>query len=83
MKLKIPKAANDNWPLVLTRLEAAEMCHISVYTLDACVRKGILPKPIHGTRRWSRIAIEQALSGNTVAPKVESPFQQWRRAHAH
>lgn len=72
------KAANDNWPLVLTRPQAADMCRISVSTFDVWVRKGTLPGPIPGTRRWSRVAIERALSGGTAsADPSQSPFEQW------
>jgi predicted DNA-binding transcriptional regulator AlpA len=81
--MKLPIPANDNWPLVLTRPEAAGMCRIGLSTFDAWVRKGILPRPIHSTRRWSRIAIEQALSGSAAPPDASSPFEQWRRARAH
>ena len=42
------QAANDNWPLVLTRPQAAEMCQISMSTFDVWVRKGTLPRPIRG-----------------------------------
>jgi predicted DNA-binding transcriptional regulator AlpA len=42
--------ANDNWPLVLTRSQAAAVIGISVSTFDGWVRKGILPAPIAGTR---------------------------------
>jgi hypothetical protein len=62
------------------------MCRISVQTFDAWVRKGILPGPILGTRRWSRIAIERALAGDVVASTADiwpSPFEQWKRRNAH
>jgi helix-turn-helix protein len=78
--------ANNNWPAVLTRAEAAEMCRISVQTFDTWVRKGILPGPIPGTRRWSRIAIERALAGDVVASTADiwpSPFEQWKLRNAH
>jgi hypothetical protein len=80
------KAANDNLPLVMTRQEAADICSISVQTFDIWVRKGIVPGPIPGTRRWSRVAIEVALSGGHVAPPSESdqsPFEQWKHGNAH
>jgi hypothetical protein len=41
-----------------------------VGTFDDWVRKGILPRPIPGTRRWSRTAIERALSGEVVADSL-------------
>ena len=78
-------AANDNWPIVLTRPEAAAMCSISLSTFDNWVRKEILPRPIVGTRRWSRAAIERALTSGLTAASVatdHSPFQQWKRANA-
>jgi hypothetical protein len=78
--------ANDNWPPVLTRCEAAKMCRISVQTFDAWVRKGILPGPIPGTRRWSRSAIERRLAGGVVASSAIdqlSPFEQWKCGNAH
>jgi hypothetical protein len=84
--LRQSRAADDNWPTVLTRPEAAEMCRISVQTFDTWVRKGILPGPIPGTRRWSRIAIERALAGDIVASTTDiwpSPFEQWKRRNAY
>jgi hypothetical protein len=76
-------AANDNWPLVLTRQQSADMCRISTSTFDAWVRKKILPGAIRGTRRWSRIAIERALAGEAAtAEPLRSPFEQWNRASA-
>jgi hypothetical protein len=91
-EINLPRAihageqANDNWPPVLTRCEAAEMCRISVQTFDSWVRKGILLGPIPGTRRWSRSAIEQSLRGGVVesfANERFSPFEQWKRGNAH
>jgi hypothetical protein len=76
----------DSYPLVLTRRQAAKMCGISVQTFDAWVRKEILPGPIPGTRRWSRVAIEHVLAGGIVTSTVDvrpSPFEQWKRRNAH
>lgn len=76
--------ANDNWPPVLTRCEAAKMCAISVQTFDSWGRKGILPGPIPGTRRWSRDAIERHLaSGAPSANDQPSPFEEWKQGNAH
>jgi predicted DNA-binding transcriptional regulator AlpA len=77
---------NRVWPLVLTRPEGAKMCGISVKTFDAWVRKGVLPGPIAGTRRWSRGAMERQLAGEIIPPSTTdqpSPFEQWKRDHAH
>lgn len=79
--------ANDNSPLVLTRPEAAALCRISAATFDSWVRRGVVPKPIVGTRRWSRVAIERALCGDHSVPAATndnlSPFEAWKRQHAH
>jgi hypothetical protein len=79
-------AANDNWPLVLTRQQAADMCNICVSTLDRWVAQQILPGPISGTRRWSRDAIVRAVSGDGASITSHddaSPFDEWKRTHAH
>jgi len=84
--IRTNRQANDNWPPVLARPEAAEMCRISVQTFDSWVRKGVLPGPIPGTRRWSRVAIERSLAGGVVAKIATdhpSPFEQWKRGNAH
>jgi hypothetical protein len=78
-------AANDNWPIVLTRSEAATMCSISLSTFDMWVSKGILPGPISGTRRWSRVAICRALANGLIERPIvtdHSPFDEWKRANA-
>ena len=72
--------------LTLTRHRAATLCGISVHTFDEWVSKGILPRPIGGTRRWSRAAIEQALAGASLPPRIDndrSAFEEWKRANAH
>jgi predicted DNA-binding transcriptional regulator AlpA len=72
--------------LTLTRYEAATLCGISVHTFDEWVSKGILPRAIPGTRRWSRTSIEQALAGGLLPPRTEngrSAFEEWKRANAH
>jgi hypothetical protein len=78
--------ANDNWPLVLTRRDAAKMCNISVQAFDTWIRKGSLPGPIAGTRRWSRDAIKRRLADQAVVPSAtdqSSPFEQWKRHSAN
>jgi hypothetical protein len=77
--------ASDDCPLVMTRREAAKICRISVQTFDAWIRKGVLPGPIPGTRRWSRVTIERALAGDMIASIADaghSAFEQWKRRNA-
>jgi predicted DNA-binding transcriptional regulator AlpA len=73
--------------LILTRREAAGLLGISPSTFDNWVRKGIAPSPISGTKRWSKAAIERAMSGaaqetpaNTNDP--EAIFEAWERENA-
>lgn len=73
-------------PLILTRQEAADLLGISTSTFDKWVRKGVAPASISGTRRWSRAALERAMSG--VAPNAAnedealSPFEAWEKQNA-
>ena len=69
--------------LTCTRREAArDYCGGSVSTFDSWVRKGILPGPIPGTRRWHRPAIEHALNkacGLEDRPqRPSSPLEEWK-----
>ena len=82
-------ATNTKLPLVVTRAEAAQICGISVQTFDAWVLKGILPKPLPGTRRWSRDQIERAISAGGAmlsAPSPTrdelSPYEHWKCENA-
>lgn len=76
-------------PLALTRPEAAALCGVCPSTFDSWVRKGIIPGPIRGTRRWSRTALTRAVDG-TAEPSVSpmatndnlSPFEIWKRQNA-
>lgn len=80
----MPDHDNDNFPLILTRPEAAAMCRVSVSGFDSWVRRGIIPGPIPGTRRWSRVAVERALAGEgSACGTEESHFDQWKRKHAN
>jgi predicted DNA-binding transcriptional regulator AlpA len=75
---------NGSPQLSLTRTEAAVLCGISVHTFDEWVKKNILPRPIPGTRRWSRFAIERALAQQNTASAdpAGSPFEEWKKRNA-
>ncbi len=76
--------ANDNYPPVLTRSQAAAMCQLTPAGFDVWVRKRIVPAAIEGTRRWSRDAILRALSGADAigVDAALSPFEQWEAENA-
>lgn len=49
-------------PRGLTREQAAEYCGCdSLAAFDDWQRRGIVPRPIPGTQRWDRKAIDRAL----------------------
>lgn len=73
--------------LALTREQAAALCELSPSGFDVWVRKGIVPGPVKGTRRWSRVALSRALAGvvegpNGSADDPEAIFAEWLKANA-
>jgi len=75
------RADNDNYPPVLKRREAADMCGLTPAGFDVWVRKGIVPSSIRGTRRWSRDAILRAINGDGPRTALD-PFEQWEQDNA-
>jgi hypothetical protein len=69
----------------MTREEAAAYCGCeSLAAFSDWVRRGIIPGPIHGTKRWDRKAIDAALdraSGLETAAAL-SPLDTWRMQRA-
>jgi hypothetical protein len=57
-------------PRCLNRRQAADYCGCgSLSAFDDWVRRGIVPGPIPGTRRWDRKAIDAALDkSSNLAP---------------
>lgn len=69
--------------LALTRDEAAELCGLTPAGFDVWVRKGIVPGPVKGTRRWSRAALERALGGEAAAnDDAEDAYRRWKESRA-
>lgn len=73
-------------PRGLSREQAAAYCGCDTLTaFDDWVRRGIVPKPIPGTTRWDRKAIDRALdrrSGLADARDVDQGFEDWLARHA-
>jgi len=73
-------------PLTLTRPQAAALCGLTPSGFDGWVRRGIVPPPIMGTRRWSRVQLERALAGQSWVPldgeHDEDPMLKWEREQA-
>ena len=69
--------------LALTREQAAELCGLTPAGFDVWVRKGIVPGPLAGTRRWSRAELERALGGGIPAnDDAEDAYRRWKESHA-
>lgn len=47
--------------LCLTKQEVAEAVGVAVSSVPRLVKRGVIPKPIPGTRRWNRQHLEEHL----------------------
>ena len=72
--------------LALTRAQAAELCELTPSGFDSWVKRGIVPGPINGTRRWSKVALERAIAGVVKsggnADDPEAAFAEWLKSNA-
>jgi hypothetical protein len=69
----------------LTREEAAAYCGCeSLAAFSDWVRRGIIPGPIRGTKRWDRKAIDASLdrASGLDAASALSPLDAWRMQRA-
>jgi len=67
---------------IFTRQDAADYCRLSLSGFDGWVRKGLLPGPINGTRRWDRKALDRALDGEGRASAQALPLDAWMATRA-
>lgn len=67
-------------PRLLTKKQAANYCALSPRGFASWVKVGRLPKPIIGTARWDRRAIDAALDDamNRSANDNENPYDNWK-----
>lgn len=71
-------------PRCLSRKEAAIYCGCeTVRAFDEWVRKKIIPRPIPGTQKWDRLAIDDALDRfRPTAPSIQAdPYLAWKAEH--
>lgn len=71
-------------PRLLSRQEAAAYCGVSVATFSGWVTAGHMPRPLFGSKRWDKRAIDAQLdeaSGLAVpmAANEEDPYDRWLR----
>ncbi len=64
----------------LTLAEAADLVGISQSTFCAWVRKGLVPGPWPGTRKYDRKALEQALDklSDIAVTNSHSAYDDWK-----
>jgi len=70
-------------PRGLTKEQAATYAGCeTLSSFDSWVRRGIMPKPIPGTHRWDRKAIDAALDRASGLASTSSdnltPYQRWK-----
>lgn len=75
-----------NDPRLLSGPDAAAYLGLTPTSFSKWVAQGKLPKPLPGTRRWDRKAIDLALdqASGIVAPAAmseEDPYEMWKREH--
>jgi|JRYH01.1.fsa_nt_gb hypothetical protein len=67
-------------PRLLTRPQAASYLALTAAAFDDWVRRGLIPGPLPGTRRWDRHGIDAAIdraSGLQLTAET-TPLDQWR-----
>jgi len=67
-------------PRGLTRAEAAAYLRLSPTTFDDWQRRGIVPGPIAGTKRWDKWAIDAALdrASGLAQHGGTTPYDDWK-----
>lgn len=68
---------------LLTKREAAERCAITPSAFDQWKRKGLVPGPVPGTRRYDAKALDLALDKAMGLTSDEpSTFAEWKQKRA-
>ncbi len=62
--------------------KAAEFCGLTIKGYRAAMRRGILPRPVRGTKRYDKVAIEKTLgriANDDMLPDIAiSAYDQWK-----
>jgi predicted DNA-binding transcriptional regulator AlpA len=73
-------------PRLLSGPDAAAYLGLTPAAIHKWVAEGRIPKPLHGTRRWDRKAIDLALDNASAIPSPsiasaddECPLEKWMR----
>lgn len=71
-------------PRLISSHDAAAYCGVTAATFARWVTDGRVPKPLPGTRRWDRKALDLALdrlSGISPAAEREDAWDEWERKY--
>lgn len=66
-------------PRLISRKEAATYCGCSVATFSGWVAIGHMPRPLFGSRRWDRRAIDEASGIATKGAGQETDLERFMR----
>ncbi len=74
-------------PRLMSGSDAAAYLGLTAAAFSKWVSEGRIPKPLPGTRRWDRKAIDMALDklSDIVAPSIvpdDDPYEAWKRGNA-
>ena len=70
---------SDIAPRLMTKADLLTYCSIAEGTLCAWILKGLLPKPLIGTHRWDRRAVDRVLNEHSGIPSAAADTAFERR----
>jgi predicted DNA-binding transcriptional regulator AlpA len=75
-------------PRILSKADAAAYCGLTEAGFDGWIRTGKLPPAMPGTRRWDKVAVDQAIdrlsgvSRDVLVDPAEQAEREWRARRA-
>lgn len=71
-------------PATLNRAQVAQLWGVSLGTVSKYVKRGTIPAPIAGSRKWSKAAVIRARDIGTArdvdkTADAPSPLEQWKQ----
>jgi predicted DNA-binding transcriptional regulator AlpA len=69
-------------PRLLNRAQAAAYCGLRPSGFDGWVKRGLLPRPLDGTRRWDRLSLDKMLDERADIRAAATPLDGWLADYA-
>ena len=63
----------------LTAKDAANYCGVSLSCFHSWIKKGIIPKPWNGTKRFDKHALDLSLDKLSGIEHHSSPYDDWKK----